>query len=566
MTQVVEARITSQAKIASEVGAGVIGHNSHGGLFLINGIYKALKHPNFRFTYDLKHPWGHPDNGYTKSDYVDLHMWPELPPIERTNQLVWEQLEQLRNGMTPLSMTKGIEVEGTTYKKNTSILAPAYKDQSQNKHPELMDSTLETATGTDENGKYPNTPASLARQLARAILEAEEQAEREGNVVVYSSVPEGGNIHDNMNTQIPYLQAFAPRVLADTVNHKQNVPNETIRLYSALGIPDIFKYLLKTGNLNWPVQAIHVHNGVALNDGLADTRIAFAMAQVRNTALAKILSFMMYNTHYCYGVDVRTKDVRAIMRRLLSTTHGGPMPTSAEEYLHGAFLALENGEIHSPGRHPKEAQHGRTRIRMDGITMESIDAPMNPDLRLVLGWSLINQIMDVIALDALAQTQGNESQVTTLLEAQFGELMSIIPEMGTTNSSYAHDLVFNQAGFEGKAPWMQQTYKEAIQNCITIFEGYADRYPAIGIHVAIVKQILGNIVKQPQKQTLEEYFGVEKGFYMPNGKNHGIVTDAKHGYSVQELIDIQSMATRMQAEALSNVTNDVDLLSFFGIN
>lgn len=552
----------SAAKLAGE---GIIGTNPMGGIVLINSIPYALKHPHHRFTKDPLQPWGHPGDGYTKADLVPMGMHVDVPPADVSLHAVSEVLSRLRQNDVSALPTQGLEAEGAVYKKGTTQLSPAYTDAAQNPHAELMETTLETATGKLSSGEYPHSPVELARQVSVAILEAHEQAEFEGNKVVHSSAPEGGSPYENKNTPVPYLQAFAPRVLADTIDHSQAIPQEAIDMYAKIGIPDIVTYLQESGILNWPINALHVHNGVPMIGEYADTRTAFAMGQLRNTEMAKILSFMMYNTSYCYGVDTGVSDVRSIMRRLLSTAQGGSMPQSVEEYVHESVLALETGSIHSLPRYPAHSQHDRIRIRMDGVTMESIDAPMNPDLRLVLGWAYMNQIMNVIALDAMEKTNGNEMQILPYLQSRFGELMNPIQAMGESQSSYAHDLEFNAKGYEGRAPWMSRNYGDSVRDIIQIFKQYAAEYPIIKTYVAIANKILEDVIQPTQSHSLEEYFGIESGVYSANGLNTGIVTEAKKGVDLKRLIDVQSKATRQHAEALAQIDNEEDLFAFFGI-
>lgn len=556
--------VESAAKTAAESGAIIIGHSAVGKIILDKTGTYALKHPIHRFTKDVSQPWGHPDDGYTQADLVPVHMHLDSQPTEETKKVVGEWLNQMRQGYMPKGATQGVEVEGVTYKKGTATLAPAFVDATKNAHPELMVSTLETATGKDETDSYPYEPVSIAREISYAILGGNEHASLENNTVVYSSVPEGGNIYENSNTPIPYLQAFAPRVLDATINNASNIPQEIIQMYGKMGV-DIIPYLNESRVLNWPVQALHVHNGVPMIGDMADPRSAFAMAEIRHTEMAKILSFMLYNTQYCYGVDTEQSDVRSLMRRLLATTHGGEMPKSAEEYLRKGVEDLVDGKIHSLARYPAESQHDRTRIRVDGTTMESIDGAMNPDLRLVLGWTYINQIMNVISLDSLNEVRGDESKVLDHLQKSVGPLMKGIPAMGN-ESCYEHDLIFNKDGYDGKASWMDKSYADSIQQITSLFDYYAKKYPAIETYVKIANHILTQVTQKNVGGSLEEYFGIEDGIYKPNGKNRGIVTDAKKGLSVQELIKIQSKATRLQAEALSQVHDDVGLLDFFGIN
>lgn len=555
--------VESLAKAAAETGAIIIGHSAVGKIITDKTGTYALKHPIHRFTKDPLQPWGHPKDGYTLADLVPVHMHLDPQPAEETIKVVGEWLSQMRQGYIPKGATQGVEVEGVVYGAGTTQLAPAYRDPTVNAHPELMVSTLETATGKEETGSYPYEPVSIAREISYAVLGGNEHASLENNTVVYSSVPEGGDINKNVNTPIPYLQAFAPRVLEATINNASNIPKEVVYMYDKMGV-DIIPYLRESRVLNWPVQALHVHNGVPMIGDMADPRSAFAMAEIRHTEMAKIMSFMLYNTQYCYGVDTEQNDVRSIMRRLLATTHGGEMPHSAEEYMRKAVESLTDGRIHSLARYPAESQHDRTRIRVDGITMESIDGAMNPDLRLVLGWTYINQIMNVIALDALDDVNGDESKVLGRLQDKIGPMMKNVPAMGN-ESCYEHDLIFNKGGYNAKAPWMDQTYADSIQAITALFDSYAVQYPAMRTYVKIANHVLSQSSQKNAGVSLEEYFGIENGIYKPNGKNRGIVTDAKKGLSVQQLIDIQSKATRLQAEALSQVQDDAGLLAFFGI-
>ena len=51
---------------------------------------------------------------------------------------------------------------------------------------------------------------------------------------------------------------------------------------------------------------------------------------------------------------------------------------------------------------------------------------------------------------------------------------------------------------------------------------------------------------------------------MPNGLNNGLVTDYKYT-DPKLIVNIQSAATRLQAEALSKMTDEKDLKGFLGI-
>jgi hypothetical protein len=118
---------------------------------------------------------------------------------------------------------------------------------------------------------------------------------------------------------------------------------------------------------------------------------------------------LLYNTTHLYGQNTNTKDVRSIIRRILATTHDSTIPHCADDLILAVNQQLEEGNIHSPSRYPEKGQHGRVRFRMEKAyqTLESIDAQMNPDLRLVLAWTYFNQLLNALACEAVVQNNGD---------------------------------------------------------------------------------------------------------------------------------------------------------------
>ena len=58
--------------------------------------------------------------------------------------------------------------------------------------------------------------------------------------------------------------------------------------------------------------------------------------------------------------------------------------------------------------------------------------------------------------------------------------------------------------------------------------------------------------------------GVENGTYIPNGLNRGLITEYKH-QDPNEIVHIQSEATKLQAKVLAKVRDEKDLNNFIGI-
>lgn len=556
----------SMAKGIEHAGK-ILGYQHEGRIFdLGEGKFAALKHDKHRFNGGLD-GWGRRDGAYLANDMMPLgyQLFP-IPSEQQSRKLTEKTLEQLRSGESPIDMTVGLEVEGPTYDNSGRELISLYEkiDVGGYPHPELLSFTLETATRPMDDGTYARTPVDIAVSIARAILHGYQLASLSQGKVVYSSVPEGGSWNQAQITPHLYLQSFAPKVLLATLQNAGRIPNEVIDLYKIAGV-DILNHLETDHVLNWPTHALHVHSGVPLHDGLADPRCALAMGTMRLTQAAKMVSLMLSNTRHFYGQDTGYHDVRAIIRRLLPTAHDSTIPLQVEDFISSAITALEKGEIHSLPRYPASGQHDRLRLRSDGDkkTIESIDAPMNPDLRLVLAWVFFNQIMDVIALDALYNVGGNEARANDYLKSQWGDIFSIIPTMGK-QSSFEQDLHFHTSGYQTKIG--NTTYGHMLKDIGNICVHYGNKYPAIKNQAAMLNHIITTHLQPVHKPvSVSEYLGTEHEYYEPNGKNNGILTSHKPGHFDQEMILVQSFSTLKQAEALVNTSDIKDLYSFFGM-
>lgn len=538
-----------------------IGEHPLGGLVSIGEKLYWLRHPKFRWNGSS---FGWENDGFSKADLSEVGFCPEIPALEVSKKLVRENLKLLREGSIPSDFTTGIEVEGSLYDKKGNLISKHDGELvkiEEDAHPELLHFTVETATRLI-NGDYLRHPVDIARATAEAVLQGYKIAEVRNGFLVYSSVAEGGLFDQAKITPHPYLLSFAPMVLDFTLENWERIPQLVKDIYFQLGV-DIYQYLNDQRILNWPVNALHVHSGIPQIEGLADPRIAFAYGMVRRTELAKLFNFLLYNTNYLYGIDTKLKDVRSVVRRLLATTIDDGLYSNSKELLEGMIEEMTVGKIHSPSRFPATGQHDRVRFRAEAKykTVESIEAPMTPDLRLVLGWVFFNQILNVIALDAMENTEGDESRVLEYLQQRWGDIFTLLPTLGSY-SSFSFDLVFNQNGFDEKIGG--KTIREKINDLRGIIRFYANEYSAIRTQVEIVDFLISQGLSE-QNFDLEGYLGIKNGLYIPDRKNKGLITESKRGRDVLEIIEVQHRGTLLQAQALLEIRDENDLKDFFGL-
>lgn len=541
----------------------VIGNHPFGGVVKIGDKLYWLRHPSYRWNGSS---WGWENDGFSRNDLSEVGFHLKIPEEAVSQRLACKQLTMLKEGVLPSDWTVGIEIEGCLYDKNGNLI-PKHDGQNirleEDSHPELLNFTIETATGP-KNGLYPQTPIQIARGLGEAVLKGYQVAEARDGLIVYSSVVEGGDFFQAQITPHPYLLSFAPKVLDFTLSNWEKIPENTKDLYAFLGI-DIRRYLEETGVLNWPVNALHVHNGIPLFENLADPRIAYTYGVLRQTLMTKVFSFMLYNSCHFYGVETNLLDVRSVARRLLATATDSTLPPNANSLIEEMIQSMEKGLIHSPSRYPSFAQHDRVRFRAEAAykTIESIDAPMSPDLRPALAWAFFNQILNLIALEAMVEAFGDESKAIDNLERKWGNLFKVIPTLGV-GSSFEADLQFNQYGYEGVI--YGKSFREWLILTKEILNSYLDEYPILSTQIRIVAEMIDRQLSSSSKATdLFAYLGIEGGNYKANGKNLGILTIQKKGMPANEIIEIQNRATLYQADYLSSVSDEEDLLNFFGI-
>ena len=269
---------------------------------------------------------------------------------------------------------------------------------------------------------------------------------------------------------------------------------------------------------------------------------------------------MLYNTSSLYSEDLNLKDVRSIARRLLSTTHYGSLPQTAQDLISETISELEHGTIHSPSRYPATGQHDRVRSRFEKNyqTVESIDPPMCPDLRLVLAWTMIQSFLDTLALEAITTANGNETEAVNYLEKQYGSILSHQPSLGH-NSSYEWDRIFNEYGFQ------HPIISSALNQSLSIVQMLGEKYPILQTQAQIINHVVTSAISPVLNTNLEQRLGLDNGKYNPNLKSSGIVTDHKSRYRLQDLISTQHQATKAQAITLTQTRDDKDLAAFFGI-
>lgn len=552
----------SSAKAVNSTIETIIGNQNEGAIVKAqDGTLYALKHSRYRFAPNN----GLKDGDYRKSDLVPIsYRIDPLPTHEETITTLSSWLDTLKSSEYPQHATVGIEIEATCYDTNGNTATPyceAFKPEDS-KHPELLAFTLETATKENGNGLARN-PVEVAEGLAQAVTEGYNIASLKNLQLVYSSVAEAGSGESAQITPHPYLLSFSPLIVDFTLKNAEKIPDEVLKIYQKADIDVIDQ--MRNGILNWPVNALHVHTGMPQSEDLVDSRAAHASGLIRLTEFLKVVSFMLYNSRHLYGEDIGIKDVRSITRRLVASAHNGAIPLETEALVSEAIQQLKEGNIHSLPRYPHTGQHDRVRFRMDGNkkTIESIDAPMCPDLRLVLIWSSFNQVSDVIALDALREVGGSASDVIPYLRKKWGNLFSLIPTMGL-NSSYEQDLSFNINGYNAKSP-IGGTYKDNCSSIKKVLHYYSGKYPAIKLQVETVCYSIDMQNRTPVPGlSLIEYLGVEKGVYQPNGLNRGLITDYKD-LDPREIVMFQSEATRLQAESLAKIRDDYDYAQFIGM-
>jgi hypothetical protein len=452
------------------------------------------------------------------------------------------------------------ELEGSLYDKEGRRLIPKYNGKeftaANDTHPEIIDTVVEVATEPMKSGKFASTAPEVARAVADAIKEGLHIAKiRKGNYVI-ASTSESGNSDELRLTKHPYLAMWDEGDIKKLSWYK-DIPEATKRIIEYAGITMLYL----------PYYATHVHTPTPYLPGskLLDPRIARAKSLLRETQEEKTFNFALYNTRHLLSHDLDQKDVipgiadvRAILRRAIHGTHDIDAPMNAYEYFENAIRQVMLGKIHSPSRFSAKAEHAVVRVK-EFATIESIDAPATPDLRLALAKAYHDQLRDILAYEAMIATQGDETKVLAYLNNKYGhDLFLRISAIQGRNSSYKQDFAFNKARYAAKIG--KEKYSDHIARIQQIMQRIGNDFPIYKTQALIVNHILSNITRKPRPDiyTLADYLNYKTGI------KPGIITDYKHGDPV-ELVLVQAEALKVQVKALSKVRDNTDLLEFFGV-
>lgn len=535
-----------------------IGIQQKGGIVLLpNGTIRLLKHDRFRYRHNgfgSEYPfWG-------MGDTESLTTWP-IEGIDRaqTAELCSTHLRLLSEGIRPSDNTTGIEFEGSMYDWKYNLMSvndDVHNPLAEAAHPELMHFTLESATN-GEKGHLVG-PVQVAKGLGISVSTAYSLAESMEGSYVLSSVPEGGDRSDGTITPHPYLQLFAPIVRQQAALHSARIPQETLDLYREMGV-DVQNELAQDTDLNWPMQCLHIHQGVARHkNGEIDMRVALVNAHIRQTKFAKTIGFMLFGTTHMYSHKTDLHDVRSIAKRMLNTTHDSELPLSEQEYMVNAIGAVEEGTIHSKSRYPASGQHDRVRIR--DLTVESIEYPISPDLRAILVATFAQEIMDTIAKEALVASNGDEVYALQLIQEKYGSIMETQTSLGE-DSAHEWDVIFNKSGY--KDPKILWAHKEMMR----VINEVGRRYEPLRVNADLITHYAQSVTHPVDHPDLASRLGLTlEDQYDQTVPILGLVSEHKRGMKISELIDIQHKATKAQAASLSKVTSTEDLYRYFGID
>lgn len=524
---------------------------------------------------------------------TECHMLLEPADPSVTADLAEENLQRYEDGeVRCCNDSMGAEIEGVVAEELDSGLTLSDLHESPeaamaDPNPELMSAMIERASGSLETGEFPATPAQFAQALAETGQQILDVTDVSNKVFVPTSVPEFGQIKNaHTNLKHPYVGSIAEYIMILNELNWDRVPDSAKEAYIQAGADlgvDLFKYL------KVPFCAYHSHRGTAkLKDvhgrEVMDPRSAYVRAYLLHTPAARIVENMMANTSHFYGEDLEVRDVRKVMRYILYSTHGSvQLPQNAEEWIASMEHQLKTGKVHSIGRFPESAQHSTCRMRTDKRTIESTSPPQHPDYRMLIGWSLYTKMLDPFAEEALAAARGDEALAVKMLQeshpwlfkyqsamlrAEDGQ-MDFAGQVHNTPSAYEWDMSFNAGGWDACVPGMNMSFKDGLAEVQgVVVQGVAQRYPRyFDTYGKIVNHLIDSQLQSGNvaPASLAEWHGVENGVYRPNGRNVGLVTDAKRGMSPSDAARVHAEAFRLQTAALKGVRDDSDLLEFYGI-
>ena len=476
-----------------------------------------------------------------------------------TYDLVKKTLEKLKAGQIPEYWKTGIEAEGCLYDKNGKIfnIEDSKIKEKYIEHPEYHLSTFETATNpifSEEN--YAST---IAKSFSKTIKNAYKIAQHLNTFLVFSSCFELGEWSELKINDEVHISKIIDNKFFHAKYHLDRIPKKTISVYKLFD--NYFdKKIRNCKPINYPVHSLHVHSGLPVIHGLIDSKLACINIQLKNSLIAKIVSLILFNTNQAFGKDLRVInvnfDVRSILRRISPLSLGQLIPSNSVD-----LINLINNIEAVPDSIINIGNLDRVRLRYkDFKTIESIDAPMNPDLRICLCWVYFNKVLEVFALELLEEAKGNEELAYKKMNKDL--LFKPIPTIAGRYSAVNVELNFNTNYWDSKISVKGFMLKELLSLFMYRISIMGLKYPVIKPMCSFIQLIISNSML-PLKRTssISEYMGIKNNQYRYNDKNIGILSFHKEFTKNCSLLSEQHNGTYIQAVAFQCLRDDYDLLS-----
>lgn len=477
-------------------------------------------------------------------------------------------VSQLREGRVPTGMSLGFEIEGGHYDQYTDLINPfekRYEVILHSHHREYMASTFEYDSHPLYHECLNTFATTVGHAAAQAVLDSNQLIDIYGDLLVFSSTFEAGNWVDLLINQTPGILRRSHEGRAILRSQRALIPSQTLQLYRYF-ISDFDTALNGDQLLPWPAHGLHVHSGIPGGEEDLDLRLCCVLIMIRHSVAAKVMSFVLFNTCSALSKDLTYLsihgDARAIFRRLVPTARGFfcPYSTSMLESELRKVALLKN----SPGafRIAKDAIHDRVRLRFGSQhTVESIDAPMTPDLRAVIAWILFCRVLDAIALDFLAKSEGNEALAANALADSI--LFRPLPTTGGRFSSCRWDTEFNRALWDGSALGLGCSFRDIAETLALYLERFEDSsWSFKTICDSIASVVRKNVDSATPSNSLSAYLGVDSGRFLAGHGGYGPISRYKSGIPAKELVFRQSEGTILQAKALARIRDLADLREF----
>jgi len=476
-----------------------------------------------------------------------------------TYEFIKKTLKELKSGQIPEYWKTGIEAEGCLYDKNGKILN--IEDNNIKKeyisHSEYHLSTLEVATNPIFSGK--NYASSIAKNFSETIAKAYNIAQHLNALLVFSSSFELGEWSELKINNDTHINKITSNNLFHAKNHLDRIPKKTISVYKLFD-----KYfdekIRDCKPINYPIHSIQVHSGLPLINGLIDSKFACVNIQLKNSLIAKIVSLILFNTNQAFGKNLReinvNFDVRSILRRISPLSLGQLIPDNSLD-----LINLVNYIETKPNKVIDIGTLDRVRFRYKNFkTIESIDAPMNPDLRICLGWIFFNKLLEIFALELMEETKGNEELAYKKIKKDL--FFKPVPTIFGKYSAVNIEFNFNTNYWDSKLNINGYRLKEVLSMFINEISILGTKYPVIKPMCSFLQLIINNSVL-PSKKTdsISEYMGIKNNQYCYNNKNNGILSLSKEFTKDTSLLSEQHNGTYIQSLAFQKLRDDYDLLT-----